>query len=46
MSLAVGRVVENGVHEVTAHVEKMDHWIVWECEKRAVDETVSFPFFL
>jgi len=33
----VGRVVADGVDEETAHAEKMDHWIVWECEERTVD---------
>jgi len=33
----VGRIVENGVDEEAVQAERMDEWIVWECEERAAD---------
>jgi len=38
--------MENGVDEEAVQAERMDNWIVWECEERAAEDwIVSFSFF-
>jgi len=34
----VGRMVGNGVDEEAVQAERMDSWIVWECEERVAED--------
>jgi len=31
----VGRIVESAVDEEAAQAERLDGWVIWECEERA-----------